>query len=318
MSQTQAQPVTDQFLATQGAVVPGGNNLTIDPQYGNIRMITPVARFSYVTLDNPREIPGSNDKTPRYSVTLLLNPAACGDIFNAICAVADHRWPAAQRPNPNNPQEMIMVSGRQLLFWDKKFGGLHYPLRDGNDQYIRDPAKYGAFRGLFTLNPSLSSKTAKGDAQKPVLVDEKGQSADPKMFYSGCYGRAQITIGAFPKPGQQIPNSGISLTLNSVQFIAHGEKLSGFDGLSAATNAFAAAGAVSGNSGYSPPVGFGPNTAGAGNVPPGVPGAPAGFAAPPVAGAQPGVAVGQPAPVGFTQLQQAAAPQTGGARPPGM
>lgn len=301
MSQTTME-MADQYLLTEGAKVPQQPApLTVNPQYGNIRMVTPVARASYCTLDVPRHVPGSNDPIKRYSLTLILNPKACTDLYNAICMVADARWPKETRPNFQNPQQMVEVSGRDLLFWPKEMGGLHYPLRDGNQLYVRDPKKNEVFRGAFTLNVSLAEKTRKGAEQKPILIDEQGQAAAPNMFYSGCYVRAQVTFGAFPQPGQQIPNRGISVTLNAVQFISHGPKLSGFDGLGAAQAAFGAAGSV-GKSGYDPGPGFGPNTAGPGSVPPGTP---FGFAAPPTPAQQPGFA--------------APPPQPGvGARPPGV
>ena len=318
MSQT--QPIADHFLASEGAKVPAQQGpLVPSAEYGNIRMITPVARASYATLDTPRTVPGSNDPIRRYSVTLLLNPAACTDLYAAICAVANTRWPAEKKPNPQNPNELIDVTGSQLLFWPKEAGGLHYPLRDGNQMYMRDPSKYEAFRGLFTLNASLAEKTRKGVDQRPVFVNENAQPEDPKRFYSGCYVRAQITFGAFPQPGQQIPNRGISVTLNSVQFVSDGPRLTGFDGGAAASSAFAAAGAV-GKSGYDPGPGFGPNHATPGSVPPGATaGNPAyGFAAPPSHPGQQaapgGVPVGAPNPMAQPQAGFGA----GGARPPGV
>jgi len=303
MSQTQST-LQDPFLLSEGAKIPAQQGpLVVNPQFGNIRMVTPVARGSYCTVDTPRVIPGSNDKTPRYSVTLILNPAACTDLYTAICMVADARWPIEQRPDYRNPQQLVNVSGKDLLFWPKEFGGLHYPLRDGNALYVQDMKKNEVYRGAFTLNSSLSSVSAKGSPQKPVLIDENGQAADPRLFYSGCYVRAQITLGAFPRQGQQIPNRGISVTLNSLQFISHGPKLAGFDGLGAAQAAFGAAGPAA-KSGYTPEPGFGPNTATPGSVPPGTP---YGFAAPPQ---QP--AGGQPA---YAPQAQPQAPQQPGYAP---
>ena len=305
---SQSQPIADQFLATEGAKVSTQvAPLAVSPEWGNVRMTTPVARASYANLAVPHSIPGSNDPVRRYSVTLLLNPAACTDIYRAICMVADARWPKEMRPDPKNPQAMIEVAGHDLLFWPKEAGGLHYPLRQGDQMYVRDPKKYDAFRGLFTLNCSLAERSQKGAEQKPVFVNEQAQPEDPKRFYSGCYVRAQITLGAFPRPGQQIPNRGISVTLNSVQFVSDGPRLAGFDGGAAAMAAFAAAGAV-GNAGYNPGPGFGPNTATPATVPPG--GVPYGFAAPPPAG-QPAAAQ-QPPP------QQQPAFAGVGARPPGV
>ena len=300
-------------MLSEGAKVPAQQSpIVVNPQFGNIRMVTPVARGSYCTVGTPRVIPGSNDKTPRYSLTFILNPAACTDLYMAICLVADARWPAEQRPDFRNPQQIITVSGKDLLFWPKEFGGLHYPLRDGNALYVQDMKKNEVYRGAFTLNASIGSISSKGSPQRPVLIDENGQAADPALFYSGCYVRGQITLGAFPRQGQQVPNRGISVTLNSLQFISHGPKLVGFDGLGAAQAAFGAAGPTA-KSGYAPDPasGFGPNTATPGSVPPGTP---YGFAAPPAA---PGYAQQQQQPQqpGYAPQQPGYAPQQPGYAP---
>ena len=290
----------------------------LDPQYGSVRMITPVGRLAYVTLIKPKQVENNGQKgDPQYTCTILLNPNVCQDLYRAIAMVANHRWPGEQRPDPANPSNMIMMTGEQLLFLPQKQGGLHYPLRDGNDAYMREPVKYGAFRGLFTLNASIVAvNRTTGASQQPVALNEAGERTDITRFYSGCYGRLQVTFFAFPKPGAQIPNRGVGVSLNAVQFADHGEKLATFDAEKAAVGAFAAVGALPT---AQPAPGFGPNTGGATSVPPGM--AVPGFAAPP---APPPQQVQQPqtqfapsAPVPpAAQPWAPAAPA--GARPPGV
>ncbi len=302
MSGTTAFTV-DPYLAAQDMPA---NELTVDPKFHNIRIVTPVGRLPYIHVDAPFAIPNANaapGTAPRlsYSATLLMAPGTQEkpivlDIYRAIVAVADAHWPAMQRPDPQNPSNIVTVSGSQLFGVDAKAGGLHYPLRKGDDNYMKDPQKFGLWRGLYFINCGMAPKTKSGADQRPVCLDEKGMACDPKLFYPGCYGRMQITVAAFDTNG----NKGVTFYLNAVQFARHGEKMATFDVGAQAQNMFARAGALPAATGTAPAgVGFGPNTATPGSTPPGVP---FGFAAPPAAA--PAAAQPQPA------FQ--------GARPPGI
>jgi hypothetical protein len=307
MSGTTAFTV-DPYLAAQDMPT---NELTVDPKFHNIRIVTPVGRLPYIHVDAPFAIPNANaapGTAPRlsYSATLLMAPGTQEkpivlDIYRAIVAVADAHWPAVQRPDPQNPSNIITVPGSQLLGVDSKAGGLHYPLRKGDDNYMKNPQTFAAWRGLFFINCGMNPKTKAGVDQRPVCLDEKGMACDPKIFYPGCYGRLQVTVAPFDTNG----NKGVTLYLNAVQFARHGERMASFDAGAQARTMFGRAGALPGDVGAPPaggaPVGFGPNTATPGSTPPGVP---FGFAAPPAAAAAP--------------TQQAAAPAFAGARPPGI
>ena len=288
MSQSQ---ITDAYLAQQTAPP---QEITIDPQFGSIRMVTPIGRLSYVNLAAPKQIRQADGSmgNPIYSATILLNPASCNDIYKAICMVAEQRFQPEQRPDPNNPSQMVTMSATQLLFVPPRQGGLHYPLRQGDENFMRDPKRYGDWRGLFFLNTSIQAKNKQGNSQQPVCKDESGRDCDPSKIYSGCYGRMQITFFAFPAAGQPGRGTrGVGVTLNAVQFARHGERMGGFDASKAAESAFAGAGAIPVDP--SNPPGYGPNAATPGSVPPGFaaptapipphqPSAvPAGFARPP-------------------------------------
>lgn len=291
--QTVAPPPPDQYLLSQTAPQ---QEIKIDPQFGSIRMVTPVGRFSYANLVTPKAVQAG--QPPIFSVTLLFNPAACGDLWKAMCMLADHRWPSNQVPNPQpdpngGPGQMVTVAGHQLLTMPKEYGGLHNPLRKGDLEFYKAPAKHGAYFGTFALNMGVKALGKQGQSQQPAIVDERGVICPPQKIYSGSYGRAYITLFAFPQPGQQIPNRGIGISLQSVQFARDGEKLAGFDVAAAATAAFAAAGALpvttapAGAPGTpgAPAPGFGENYGSpwAGGPPPGQP--PAG--GPPAAGGWP-------------------------------
>lgn len=303
MSQT---TVNDPYLATEGAKIPVGNNLTVDPQFGSIRLVTPIGRLSYVTLVTPKQVkqPGGGLGQPIFSATLLMNPVATTEIYKAIVAVATHRFPSETRPDPRNPSgPMVQMTAEQMLFLTHEQGGLHYPLRAGDSSYMRDPKRYDQWRGLFFVNASIAATSASGQSQKPVCKDEAGRDCDPSVIYSGCYGRMQLTFFAYPKPGAQSAGGrGVGVSLNAVQFARHGERMGGFDASKAAELAFAGAGAIAPDP---TAVNYGPNSATAGSVPP-QGGAPAGFAAPPIAPNQ--------NPAGTAP---AYTPQ-GGARPPGV
>ena len=336
MSQTTL--AIDSYLANQ--VMPP-NDLTVDPKYFNVRMVTPIGRFAYVHVDRPhaiRNLDGTQGE-PKYSATLLFAPGTnerpiIADLHRAAAAVADTKWPAIQRPDPQNPSNIITVTGSYLFSVPQEMGGVHYPLRQGNDNYMRNPQTFALWRGLWFINTSMQPASKAGVEQKPVCLDERGTPCDPRLFYSGCYGRAMITVAAFDNRGKK----GVTFYLNAVQFARHGERMASFDQQAAAAGAFAKAGALSGDIGTPP--GLGPHSMQPGALPPGaVPiGTPPGFAAPaqpPQGGyampqqpayaqpAQPAYAQ-QPAqqtPYGFPPPNQGVGqpgPAPGGARPPGV
>jgi hypothetical protein len=270
-----------------------------------VRMLTPPGRFSFCHLDKPhasgRPQPG---KEPRktYSVAALFNPAACGDIWRAICMVANAKWPGEPMQDANGAT--IIMNGEYRI----RAGQLHSPLRDGMKTFMSDMKKYEAYRGTFHVNAGT------GEDRAPVCYDEFGVPCPADKFYSGCYGRLYITIAAIP---DQQPTKGITAYLQAAQFVAPGQKLSAFDAVKVAGDAFAAAPLPANLTGVTP--GTGPNLTGSpwGGAPPapGIavsPGVPAGFAAP---AAAPGAAPGGAGPWGGGGVAPGA--QMGGAAIPG-
>jgi len=300
----------DPYLAAQ--TMPW-NDLVVDPQWKNMRLTTPVGRFPYIHVDRPFAIPNRDPgkpAKPMYSATLMMAPGTeqhpiVADLYRAMCMVADAAWPAVQRPDPNNPSSIVTVPGSALFGVDAKLGGIHCPLRLGDDNYMKEPQKFASWRGLYFINCGMNPTTKNGVEQRPICLDERGMACDPKLFYPGCYGRMQVTVAAFDNSG----NRGVTFYLNAVQFARHGEKMASFDGMSAAQAAFTKAGALPGDIGTPPAgmqTGFGPNTASPATVSPGTP---FGFAAPPTSHGAPAGGFAAP------PVQQAPA---GGARPPGV
>lgn len=229
----------DEYLFSAACAAPP-QDIILDPEYKNIRLVTPIGRILFPTVVQAKAMEEGKEK--RYSCGLALNPEFCGQIWEAVCKVADNRWPGEQRPNPQNPSEMVTMTGSQMLqFLTKEQGGLQNPIRQGDQEYMKNPAKNEHLRGLWVLNAAVAEKNRKsGQSQQPIVLDESGHPMDPSKLYGGCYGRLQVTIYAFPMPGQSIPNRGIAMLLNAVQFARHGEKLGSFDALKAAKNAFGA------------------------------------------------------------------------------
>lgn len=98
-----------------------------------------------------------------------------------------------------------------------KFGGkipanLKLPLRDGDIERPDDEA----YADSYFIN--CNSK------EQPQIVDRKVKPIlDRNEFYSGCYGRASISVYAYNVNG----NRGIAASVNSVQKIRDGEPLGG-------------------------------------------------------------------------------------------
>lgn len=155
------------------------------------KVVTNEVRFSYAHLWEPQAVNGSE---PKYSVSLII-PKSDKDTIKAI----------------NDAIEIAKKDGIG------KFGGkipanLKLPLRDGDIERPDDEA----YRDSYFIN--CNSK------EQPQIVDRKVKPIlDKNEFYSGCYGRASISIYAYNVNG----NRGIAASVNSVQKIRDGEPLGG-------------------------------------------------------------------------------------------
>ena len=93
-------------------------------------------------------------------------------------------------------------------------------LRDGDEE--KDDTAYA---GHFFFNASSN--------EKPGIVDQDvNPILDTSEFYSGCYGRASVTLYPYDTSGSK----GIAAGLNNVQKLEDGEK---FGGSSSAASDFA-------------------------------------------------------------------------------
>jgi len=306
-------PEVMQYLMAQTS--PKSNNFKVDLQYHNMTFVTPVGRLAYVHVAAPHAInvPGRPAGRLRYTATLLMAPGTqenqiLADIHRAICMVADAHWPAIQRADPQTGQ-IVTVPGSQLLGTPENLGGLHYPLRSGDENYVKEPQKFGEWRGLWFINTGMDPKSRQGIDQRPWTIDELGNETAPDRFYPGCFARLNLTVYPFANESK-----GVSFLLNGIQFAKHGERMvTGFDRVGAGKAAMAAAGALPVAEPMPPqggfPTGFGPNSMNPSVAAPGI--AVPGFAAPP-APSQGAIPPQQP----WTPAQPAM--PGGGARPPGV
>jgi hypothetical protein len=326
MSQTLPQVAIDPYLAA--ATMPP-NDFTIDPQYHNMRIVTPIGRFPYIHVAQPHAIRQRDGTVGRsmFTATIMMAPGTeenpiIADLWRCVYAVADAHWPQVERADPQTGQR-TMVPGSSMFGVPANLGGFHFPLRRGDENYIRDPSKFEEWRGLWFFNCGMAPKTKSGLDQRPVTLNEQGEECDPGRFYPGCYGRLMVTVA----PYEQMGNRGVTFYLNAVQYASNGKRMAvGFDSVGAAKGLFGKAGALPIAQPMDAP-GFGPNT-----MQPGV--SVPGFAAPmqqPMQQMQPQQQqpLMQPAPSpaagpgGFVPPNQAPMtagqwqPQVPGVRPPG-
>jgi len=160
------------------------------------KMVTGKVRFSYLHVWEPSAVEEGSEK--KYSASLIIPKSDKATIAKVNAAIE-----AAKEQGTTS-----------------KFGGkiptanFKLPLRDGDIERPEDPA----YAGCYFINANAK--------QQPGIVDKK---ADPIMdktqVYSGCYGRASITMYPFNTSG----NKGIACGLNHIMKTDDGESLGGRD-----------------------------------------------------------------------------------------
>lgn len=172
-------------------------------------MITPEARFSYLTVFEAKPNPSG---VMKFSVAILI-PKTDVEGMKGIQAAINA---AVQKGLDLNKFTKGHVSG------------LRFPVRDGDAEY--DSGDRGPeYQGHWFMNASSSNKpgVVKAQADSPPVP-----IFDPDEFYSGCYGRADVNFFPYNQAG----NRGIGCGLNNIMMIREGERL---DGRMKAEDAFA-------------------------------------------------------------------------------
>lgn len=152
-------------------------------------VISPLARFAFCNLEAPEV--KTDKKTGQtfeeYNVTLLV---------------------------PKSDQDIARLVGAYNEVMTKKFGAdqTKWPtfrnptFRDGDtDPTYRDASKYPGFQGMWVVKATTNTQ--------PGMLDERKQPVITKgIFYSGCWGYAQLTASDYEAEG----NSGIKFYVNNV------------------------------------------------------------------------------------------------------
>jgi hypothetical protein len=153
------------------------------------QITTNKARFSFVHVFEKGE-PFNGIGDGKYSVSIIVpksDKEGVAKIQNAINEVIEE-----------NAQGFFGGKTKGLKLW----------FRDGDEE--RDDPTY-ADSYFFTASSN----------NQPAIVDENRQAIiDPNEFYSGCYGRASITIFPYDSNGAR----GITFGLNAVQKLADGDR----------------------------------------------------------------------------------------------
>lgn len=174
------------------------------------KVITGIVRFSYLFALYPRTT-GDDNQTPRYSVSLVI-PKDDEKTMNAIYAAINAAY----------------IDGETKLKGKMKtvppLETLKTPVRDGDTERPDDPV----YSGCYFVNAT--------NVLKPGIVDKYCKPiTDENEIYSGMYGRASIVFYAFNKSG----NRGIACSLNNLQKVRDGERLSGIASAESDFSAFA-------------------------------------------------------------------------------
>jgi hypothetical protein len=156
-----------------------------------MKIKTGLVRFSYAHVFEPSSMDG--DTKEKYSVSLII--------------------PKSDTKTVNRIKQAIKAALEEGK--SSKFGGkipkvYRNPLRDGDEE--RDEDK--AYADSYFLN-------AKSDTRPGIVDAELSAIMSPEEFYSGCYGRASITLYPYDYNGSK----GIAVGLNNLQKLRDGDPL---------------------------------------------------------------------------------------------
>lgn len=145
----------------------------------SVKVITGTVRFSYLNVFKRSDLDG------KYSVTLLIPKSDVKTVAKIKGAIGQAK-----------------KEGIQDKWKGKEPKDLWMPLRDGDEEKAEEHPEYA---GMYFLK-------AKSDS-RPILLDEyKDEIVDETELYSGCWGRANISLFAFDNNMR-----GIAAGLNALQ-----------------------------------------------------------------------------------------------------
>lgn len=163
------------------------------------KVITGVARLSYVHVFEPQADDNGNDK---YSVSILIPKSDKATVAKIEAAIENAKKlaPAKQIKLPSNCKT---------------------PLRDGDVDREDDPA----YAGHWFINASSRNKpgVAKPIGKTPDGRPKFEEITDSTEVYSGCYGKVSLNFYPYEAKG----NKGIAAGLNNLVKTMDGEYLGG-------------------------------------------------------------------------------------------
>jgi len=152
------------------------------------KLITPEFRGSFVSLVEPRSIPGVDNSKPKFQITIPLPKS-------------DKFW--------KDLEKLVAMTAQDK--WGKIPPKMKSPIKDGDDMEREE------FAGCNTIQAtSVNRPGAVGPDLKPIM------SADE--LYSGAYYRASIRCFAWEHP---TGGKGVSVALDNVMKVRDGEAFSG-------------------------------------------------------------------------------------------
>ena len=152
------------------------------------KVITPEFRGSFVSLVEPRSIPGVDSSKPKYQITI---PLPKDDPF----------WTTLKKLVESTAQEK----------WGKIPPKMKSPIKDG------DLMEREEFANCNTIQATSVNRPGAVDANLSPIMD-------PEELYSGAYYRASIRCFALEHPPG---GKGVSVALDNVMKIKDGEAFSG-------------------------------------------------------------------------------------------
>ncbi|HBE99386.1 MAG TPA: DUF2815 domain-containing protein [Firmicutes bacterium] len=155
-------------------------------------------RWSYVHVFKPYD-PNGNEASAKYSVCLII-PKSDSETINKIKLAIRAAYQDGEAKLKGNNGKLPSPES------------LRNPLHDGDLERQGDEV----YKNSFYLNAKASKKPGVVDTNLNDIIDEE-------EVYSGCYGRASITFYAYNFNG----NKGIACSLNNLQKVKDGERLSG-------------------------------------------------------------------------------------------
>ncbi len=160
------------------------------------QVLTGKVRFSYAHVFEPKAAQNGGD--PKYSVTLLL-PKSDKATYGRIKAAIEAAKEAFRAKNPKG----LPANGKIAM-------------HDG-DGPMPNGGEYGPeCAGCYVINASSKNP--------PTVIDAfKNEIMNKTELYSGCYGRAILSLYGYDTNG----NKGVAFGLEAVQKLEDGEPLGG-------------------------------------------------------------------------------------------